>query len=131
MGHFRKSRQISGAIGRAIVQAVSHWLSTAAVRVQARVSSCGIRGGADFLVVLQFPLPTFIPPIASESPSYIIRNRYNKSLVAAVPSGLSLTPLIIIITIIIIIIIIIIQFNSLLFMCRVNSFKANYRHSTV
>jgi hypothetical protein len=33
--------------------------------------------------------------------------------------------------IIIIIIIIIIQFNSLLFMCRVNSYKANYRHSTV
>jgi hypothetical protein len=25
----------------------------------------------------------------------------------------------------------IIQFNSLLFMCRVNSHKANYRHSTV
>jgi hypothetical protein len=24
-----------------------------------------------------------------------------------------------------------IQFNSLLFMCRVNSYKANYRHSTV
>jgi hypothetical protein len=23
------------------------------------------------------------------------------------------------------------QFNSLLFMCRVNSYKANYRHSTV
>jgi hypothetical protein len=23
-----------------------------------------------------------------------------------------------------------IQFNSLLFMCRVNSYKANYRHST-
>jgi hypothetical protein len=32
--------------------------------------------------------------------------------------------------IIIIIIIIIIQFNSLLFMCRVNSYTANYRHST-
>jgi hypothetical protein len=24
-----------------------------------------------------------------------------------------------------------IQFNDLLFMCRVNSYKANYRHSTV
>jgi hypothetical protein len=36
-----------------------------------------------------------------------------------------------IIIIIIIIMIIIIQFNSLLFMCRVNSYKANYRHSTV
>jgi hypothetical protein len=24
-----------------------------------------------------------------------------------------------------------IQFNSLLFMCRVNSYKANYRHSTI
>jgi uncharacterized protein YqfA (UPF0365 family) len=33
--------------------------------------------------------------------------------------------------IIIIIIIIIIQFSSVLFMCWVNSCKANYRHSTV
>jgi hypothetical protein len=30
-----------------------------------------------------------------------------------------------------VVLIIIIQFNSLLFMCRVNSHKANYRHSTV
>jgi hypothetical protein len=32
---------------------------------------------------------------------------------------------------IMIIIIIIVQFNSLLFMCRFNSYKANYRHSTI
>jgi hypothetical protein len=33
--------------------------------------------------------------------------------------------------IILIIAVIIIQFNSLLFMCRANSHKANYRHSSV
>jgi hypothetical protein len=44
-----------------------------------------------------FPLPIFIPPIAPKSPSSIIWGRYNRPVVAAVPSGLSLTPLIIII----------------------------------
>jgi hypothetical protein len=73
--------------GRAIAQAVSHWLPTAAVRVRARVWSCELCGGqsgtgAGFLRVLRFPTPIFIPPIAPQSP-----------VVAAVPSGLSLTPL--------------------------------------
>jgi hypothetical protein len=47
---------------RAIAQAVSRWLPTAAARVRARVWSCGICGGqrgagARFLLVLRFPLP--------------------------------------------------------------------------
>jgi hypothetical protein len=83
--------------GRAIAQAVSRWLPTAAARVRARVWSCGICGrqcgaGAGFLRVLRFPLPIFIPPISPQSPSSIIWGLYNRPEVAAVPSGLSLTP---------------------------------------
>jgi hypothetical protein len=63
--------------GRAIAQAVSRWLPTAAACVRARVWSSGICGGqncagAGFLRVLRFPLPIFIPPIAPQSPSSII-----------------------------------------------------------
>jgi hypothetical protein len=79
--------------GRAIAQAVSRWLSTAAARVRTRVWSCGICGaqsgaGAGFLRVLQFPLPILIPPIAPQSPSSIIWGLYNRPEVAAVPSDL-------------------------------------------
>jgi hypothetical protein len=86
---------------RAIAQAVSRWLPTAAARVRARVWSCGICGGqsgaeADFLRVLRFPLPIFIPASVPQSPSSIIWGLYNRPEVAAVPSGISLTPLIII-----------------------------------
>jgi hypothetical protein len=68
-------------------------------RVRARVWSCGICGGqsgagAGFLRVLRFPLPIFIPPIAPQSPSSIVWGLYNRPEVAAVPSGLSPTPLI-------------------------------------
>jgi hypothetical protein len=81
-----------------MAQAVSRWLPTAAARVQARVWSCGICGGqsgavSGFLRLLRFPLPIFIPPIAPQSPSFIIWGLYNRSEVAAVPSGLSPTPL--------------------------------------
>jgi hypothetical protein len=74
---------------RAVAQAVSRWLPTAAARVRARVWSCGICGGqrgagAGFLRVLRFPLPIFSPPIAPHSPS---------SIICAVPSGLCPTPL--------------------------------------
>jgi hypothetical protein len=87
-------------LGRAIAQAVSCWLPTAAARVQARVWSCGICGGqsgagAGILRVLRFPLPIFIPPIAPQSPPSIIWGWYNRPEVAAVPSGLSPIPLII------------------------------------
>jgi hypothetical protein len=49
-------------MGRAIAQAVSRSLPTAAARVRARVRSCGIYGGqsgtrAGFLRVLRFHLP--------------------------------------------------------------------------
>jgi hypothetical protein len=84
-------------LGRAIAQAVSRWLPTAAARVRARFWSCGIcdgqsGAGAGFLRVLQFPLPIFIPPIAPQSSSSIIWGLYNRPVVAAVPSGLSPTP---------------------------------------
>jgi hypothetical protein len=67
--------------GRAIAQAVSRWLPTAAARVQTRVWSSGICGGqsgsgVSFLRVLPFPLSIFIPPIGHS--------------VADVPSGPSL-----------------------------------------
>jgi hypothetical protein len=79
--------------GRAIAQAVSRWLPTAAARVQTRVYSSGICGGqigawAGFRRVLWFPLQIFIPPISSQSPSPIIRGWYNSPVVAAVPRGL-------------------------------------------
>jgi hypothetical protein len=64
-------------LGRAIAQAVSRWLPTAVAQVQTHVRSCGICGGqsstgAGFLRVLWFPLPTFISPVAPQSPSSII-----------------------------------------------------------
>jgi hypothetical protein len=85
----------------AIAQAVSRWLPTATARVRARFWSCGICGGqsgaaAGFLRVLRCPLPIFIPPISPQSPSSIIWGWYSRPVVAAVPSGLSLTPLTII-----------------------------------
>jgi hypothetical protein len=73
--------------GRAIVQAVSRWLPTAAAR------SSGICGGqsgagAGFLLVLRLPLPIFIPPnfLSSQSP----RAGTIGELMADVPSGPSL-----------------------------------------
>jgi hypothetical protein len=84
--------------GRAIGQAVSRWLPTAAARVRVRVWSCGICGGQSgagvgFHRVLRFPLPIFIPPVGPQSPSSIIWSLYNRPEVAAVPSGLSPTSL--------------------------------------
>jgi hypothetical protein len=61
------------SLGRAIAEAVSRWLPTAAARVQSRVWSSGICGGrsgagAGFLRVVRFPLP-FIPPNSPSSQS--------------------------------------------------------------
>jgi hypothetical protein len=75
--------------GRAIAQAVSRWLPIATARVPSRVWSSGICGGqsgtgAGFLPVLRFTLPVFIPPVAPQSPSPIIWDRYNRPEVAAV-----------------------------------------------
>jgi hypothetical protein len=67
--------------GCAVAQIVSSRLPTAASRVQARVSSCGICGGqsgtwAGFLRVLRSPLPIRISPTAPQSSSTIIWGRY-------------------------------------------------------
>jgi hypothetical protein len=56
--------------GRAVAQAVSRWLPTAAAPVRAR-AACGVCGGqsgtgAGFLRVLRSPLP-IIPPISPSS----------------------------------------------------------------
>jgi hypothetical protein len=69
-------------VGRAIAQAVSRRRPTAAARVRAKVSSCGICGvqsgtGVGFLRVLRFPLPVLIPLTAPYSSS-IIRGWYNR-----------------------------------------------------
>jgi hypothetical protein len=74
-------------MGRAIAEAVSRWLPTAAAPVRARVWSsviCGgqIAAGAGFLRVRHFPLPStkfFI--------FIITRGRYNRPEVADVQSG--------------------------------------------
>jgi hypothetical protein len=96
--HSRWDHWVSQLRGRAIAQALSRSLPTAAARIRARVRSCGICGGqsgtgAGFLRVLPFPLPNFIPPVAPQSPSSIIWGWYNRPVVAAVPSRISLTPL--------------------------------------
>jgi hypothetical protein len=62
--------------GRAIAQAVSRWLPTAAARVRDQDRSCGMCGGlsgtgAGFLRVLRFPLSVLIPPTAPRSSSVI------------------------------------------------------------
>jgi hypothetical protein len=73
---------VSNNRGRAIAQAVSRWLPTAADRLRSQVKSCGICGGqsgtgAGFLRVLRFPLPILIAPTGPHSSS-IIRGRYNR-----------------------------------------------------
>jgi hypothetical protein len=57
-------------VGRAVAQAVSRWLPTAAARVRVR-AAYGVRGGQSgtgvgFLRVLRFSLP-IIPPISPSS----------------------------------------------------------------
>jgi hypothetical protein len=81
-GFFYKS--VLYIVGRAIAQAVSRRLPTAAARVRAQVRSCGICGGQSgtgtgFRRVLPFPLPVLIPPTAPHSSS-IIRSWYNRSV---------------------------------------------------
>jgi hypothetical protein len=70
-GRFLALISFSGWVnGRAVAQAVSRWLPTAAVRVRFR-AACGVCGGqsgtgAGFLRVLRFPLP-IIPPVSPSS----------------------------------------------------------------
>jgi hypothetical protein len=78
----RKGKEEMVNDGRAIAQAVSHLLPTAAARVQTRVWSSGICGGqsgtkAGLLRVLLFPQPILIPPTAPQSSS-IIRGWYSR-----------------------------------------------------
>jgi hypothetical protein len=47
----------------------------------------------DYLRVIRFPLPILIPPIGPHSSSSIIQGWYNRPIVAAAPSGPSLTPI--------------------------------------
>jgi hypothetical protein len=78
--------------GRAIAQVTSRRLPTETAQVRTRVSSCEIFGGQSgtgiFSEYFGFP----IPPIAPQSSASIIWGGYNRPIVAAVPSGLSLTP---------------------------------------
>jgi hypothetical protein len=88
--NFRFESRPRHRLGRAIAQAVSRWLPTAAAQVQTRGQSCGICGGqcvagAGFLRVLRFPLPIFIPPVSPQSPSPIIRGWCHRPVVAAAP----------------------------------------------
>jgi hypothetical protein len=79
---------------RAIAQAVSRRLPTAAVGVHSQVRSCGICGGqsgieARFLRVLRFPLPILIPP----APSRLSCGAGTIGpLVPCAPSGLTFAP---------------------------------------
>jgi hypothetical protein len=70
-------------LGRAITQAVSRRLHTAAARVRAWVRSCWICDGesgteAGFLRVLQFPPPIRILPTAPQSSLSFIRGWYSR-----------------------------------------------------
>jgi hypothetical protein len=70
--HTSHDRTVNRADGRAVSQAVSLWLPTAAARVRVWVA-CGVCGGqsgtgAGFLRVFRFPLP-IIPQISPSSSS--------------------------------------------------------------
>jgi hypothetical protein len=73
----------NSSLGRAIAQAVSRWLPTAAVRGSrpgCHVGFCGGQSGAGagFLRVLRFPLPNFIPLIAHKIILTYRRGLYNR-----------------------------------------------------
>jgi hypothetical protein len=82
-------------VGRAIGQAVSCGLSTRRPEFEPRLGHVGfvvdrVALGRVFLV-LRFPLLILIPPTAPHSSSSIIWTGTISQIVAAVPSGLSLT----------------------------------------
>jgi hypothetical protein len=68
-GTARVQNILNNSCGGAIVQAVSRQFPIATGRVRAQFRSCWISSGksgtgAGFLLVLYFPLPILIPPIA-------------------------------------------------------------------
>jgi hypothetical protein len=94
LGRRLRSWKKDSGMSRAIAQAVSRRLPTAAARVRAGISSCRICGGQcgtgiGFLRVLRFPLPVRIPSIAPQSSSSGA-GTVGQTMVA-VSSGLSLT----------------------------------------
>jgi hypothetical protein len=88
--------------GRAIAQAVSRWLPTAAARVRARVWSCGICGGQVslgqvFSQYFGFPWQSSFHQLLHNHPRLSSGACTIGQKWPSVPSGLSPTPLIIII----------------------------------
>jgi hypothetical protein len=102
-GHYRASQCYTVCLANIFMVSTkwpchSPWLPTAEVRIRDLICSCVICGGrsgtgADFLGVLRFPLLIFIPAVAPQSSSFIILVWYNRPVLAAVPSGLTLTTL--------------------------------------
>jgi hypothetical protein len=84
-------------LGHDVDQAISRRLPTAAALVRARVRSCGICGGqngtgAEFLLVLGFPLPIIPPTAPHSSSSIIIRGWCNMPISGLSNSGFGFTP---------------------------------------
>jgi hypothetical protein len=82
--HPRLLQSYLQAEGRAIAEAVSRRIPTAAALVRALVMTCGICGKqsgteAGFLRVLRFSVPALIPPTAPHSSS-IVRGWYNRPI---------------------------------------------------
>jgi hypothetical protein len=78
---------------RAVAQAASRWLSTAATLVRTKVNSCGICGeqsgtGGEFLLALRLLSP-IIPQIAPHSSSAILQTYRLRVRFSALPDFMS------------------------------------------